>query len=1058
MKNLKSPLIVLGCVLMLAVGGCRSGNNPPATGSQVTLTLIKNRAAIAGGGFHDGVVTFSVAPPTVDSTCAAGTASCTPTYPTGSVVTLTATATPPSTFNGWNRTECGSSATCTVTLASNFTLQAFFGPAPLTVGDVVILTSSTPQKLVSFNYSEPEIARTAVAFRVNAPATATTPAIIDGLLPNETVVGIDYQPTALTNSNPLLSRLIAVTSIPAGSAGAPGRLIAVSPTTGAVDTSALFPPRPLAAAPGDGFTGLVGTRFGVDYNPATRVMRVVSDAGQNLSIEVGVNLAPVPNPNPNPCAPNICGGVVTTDGTLSEPAVSGATVTGIAAAAYTNNQATFTLAGAFVPRATVLYVLNRNTRKLYVQNNEEGFLYDVATVTTPTAAPGNISDFDIRGGGVDITGRDVATAPDALYVNDAAGGAGTGASLYHLNLRDGRSTLVSGPVISGQIPVPINGANVNPLEEGVRSLAIRPTPAPAVGDVLAINDRNELISFSSTAPNTILTRNAIPRLYSYTSPRVPGQPDDTLVGFDFRSSNGLLYGVAKQGTTGRVYTINSESGLATLRGVLRTAANAAVLLTGNDHGVDFNPANGLLRVVSDAGQNIVVDADSAIVTAQQPLFRGTAPGSVARLTASAYTNNLPAAASTVLFGLDTTSTASTILVRQTIAGTNIGQVNNVGVLGVGAEGINGFDIDGFTGNAFAALRVGTVLRLYRIDLSSGTATGATNSGTTAGSTAADTIGSGSDFLVGISLRLPVVRHYGLLEGGSGRVIRFDPVAPGTLQFNLPVSALVSGGERLISLDYRASTVPAERVLYGISNLGRLYTLALTPTVDAPTAVVATFQRSLFPTGGSPAFSSFGTTADFGSDFRPIVGSASSTLHVVAAADANNAAQNVKINILDGGTQRDSNLTVNNTGGFPLPLPGFGDACDRSGAPSVGAIAYSNNVTSAPLYAVDRNTADSACLYIVDSVNGQMNAVSGDTALGFEPASSKMGLEITGPTDGQVLGAFDVTGTADTRSTLFSVNLTSGGATSIGLIGPAGTTKVVGITTSLKAASDTLGGP
>ena len=1030
MKNLKSPLIVLGCVLVLTVTGCRSGNNPPANGSTVILTLTKARAAIPGGGFYDGLVQFSVTPGVVDSTCPVGTDRCEPSYPVGSVVTLTVPAggVPVGhSFNGWNIPTCGNSSTCEVTLGSNFAVQAFFGPVPPTVGDIVVLTPTA--KLVSFNYSDPELTRTSQ--NITGLDTAN----------GETVVGIDYQPTLLTNSNPLLSRLIAVTRVAAGP-NAPGRLVEITPSTGNITTApgALFPPRVLTAAAGDSFTGLVGTQFGVDYNPDTRVLRVVSDSGQNLSIEVGQNVTATGTPIP--------GGTVTTNGTLSEG--GGITATGITGAAYTNNY--------FNPRATLLYTINRLNRRLYVQNNTTGLLHEIATVTTPTSAPSNISDFDIRGGGVDITGRDVATAADAVYVSDATGGAGTGASLYHLNLRDGSSTLISGPVISGQIPVPLNGANVNPLSEGVRSLAIRPIPAPVLGDVLAINDRNELISFNRNAPSVVLSRNAIPRLYSPTTRPVA----DNLVGFDLRPSNGLLYGVSRQG---RLYTINPDSGLGSLVGSL------GVALTGTDHGVDFNPVNGLLRVVSDTGQNLVLNPDSVpggvvATTAQPRLFRGSPPGTGANLTASAYSNNLPVAAKTVLYGIDTTNSTNAVLATQNItAGSaNLGQVSNVGSLGVGAEGGNGFDIDGRTGTAYAALRVGGVARLYRIDLSSGAATGATNSGSTPGTTAADNIGSGAEFLVGLSLRPPLVRAYGLVESAaaSGILVEFDPASPSVAPlFALPVTGLVGGtAEKLVDVDYRAdddsNPTTTRRALFGISNQGRVYTLTLQPNATAPTSVTVSSATAMFANGGTPPFSTLAGSLHFGSDFRPIVGGASPILHVAAAAEgAGNPAQNLKVTVSNGGTQRDANLSVNNQG-IPIPLPGFADDCDDSAAPRVGGLAYSNSTTTETLYMINENTE---CLYTVDSVSGSMTAVNNplfSTASGFSLASPKMGFEITGPTDGQVLAAFDL-GAGDTRSTLFTIDLATGAATQLGPVGVAGTTgKLISVTTSFKAFNDLVG--
>lgn len=72
-------------------------------------------------------------------------------------------------------------------------------------------------------------------------------------------------------------------------------------------------------------TALVGTAFGVDFNPVVDRLRIVSNSGQNLRHNVDAQ-----------------GGTLV-DGTLSYPAVAPATTpttaTGVTAAAYTNNDA-----------------------------------------------------------------------------------------------------------------------------------------------------------------------------------------------------------------------------------------------------------------------------------------------------------------------------------------------------------------------------------------------------------------------------------------------------------------------------------------------------------------------------------------------------------------------------------------------------------------------------------------------------------------------------------------------------------------------------------------------
>ena len=69
--------------------------------------------------------------------------------------------------------------------------------------------------------------------------------------------------------------------------------------------------------------------------------------------------------------------------------------------------------------------------------------------------------------------------------------------------------------------------------------------------------------------------------------------DSALVGVDFRVQDDLLYGV---GNDGGLYTINTDTAVATLAGQLTVA------LSGTSFGVDFNPAANALRIVSDTAK------------------------------------------------------------------------------------------------------------------------------------------------------------------------------------------------------------------------------------------------------------------------------------------------------------------------------------------------------------------------------------------------------------------------------------------------------------------------
>jgi len=176
-------------------------------------------------------------------------------------------------------------------------------PASATVGDVVALTVSN--RLISFDRA--------------APATIRTNVLVTGLQSGENLVGIDMRPVD--------GMLYGV--------GSTGRLYTLDPVTGAATNKSR-----LAADPADttdAFTALAGTNFGVDFNPMADRLRIVSNTGQSLRINVDT-------------------GATTTDGSIN----GGAANTAISASAYTNS-----FAGT---GSTTLFGIDAVNNTLYTQN------------------------------------------------------------------------------------------------------------------------------------------------------------------------------------------------------------------------------------------------------------------------------------------------------------------------------------------------------------------------------------------------------------------------------------------------------------------------------------------------------------------------------------------------------------------------------------------------------------------------------------------------------------------------------------------------------------------
>ncbi|KHA75761.1 DNA polymerase I [Janthinobacterium lividum] len=202
-------------------------------------------------------------------------------------------------------------------------------PLPVVVaGDVFVLTASN--KLLSFDRA--------------TPATIRTTATVTGLQAGENLLGIDVRPAD--------GQLYGV--------GSTGRIYTLNGVTGAATVKAT-----LAADAGDAtapYTALAGTEFGVDFNPVADRLRIVSNTGQSLRINVDT-------------------GATTTDGNIN----GGVASTAITAAAYTNS-----FAGT---ASTTLFVIDAANATLYTQNPpNNGTL--ASAVPLGVAATG-VAGFDI---------------------------------------------------------------------------------------------------------------------------------------------------------------------------------------------------------------------------------------------------------------------------------------------------------------------------------------------------------------------------------------------------------------------------------------------------------------------------------------------------------------------------------------------------------------------------------------------------------------------------------------------------------------------------------------
>ena len=230
-------------------------------------------------------------------------------------------------------------------------------------------------------------------FDATAPGAAFATSPISGLTAGDVVIGLDRRP-----ANGALVLVV--------DGAASDRLFTLNPSSGQASLLST-----LAADPADltaPFTGFTGAAFGTDFNPVPDRLRVTSDTGQNLRI-------------------NVDSGLVTTDLPLG-----GATAS-IQASGYTNS-----FSGS---SSTTLYGINGATDSLYTQNPPND---GTQVLTGPLGVDtGNTI-------GLDILTNNGATIANTAYAGLFVGGF---TNLYTVNLTTGAATLVgrlgTGAVIQG---------------------------------------------------------------------------------------------------------------------------------------------------------------------------------------------------------------------------------------------------------------------------------------------------------------------------------------------------------------------------------------------------------------------------------------------------------------------------------------------------------------------------------------------------------------------------------------------------------------------------------
>ncbi len=161
--------------------------------------------------------------------------------------------------------------------------------------------------------------------------------------------------------------------------------------------------------------------------------------------------------------------------------------------------------------------------------------------------------------------------------------------------------------------------------------------------VVAATADNKLVAFNTEFPGFIQFNRAVSGLGA----------GETIAGIDYRPSNDQLYALTVTGAgndTGKIYTINEETGAATLVGQFTHSFAGAT-----SYGFDFEPIRDLIRVVSDANDSVQVNPDSGALFQVDP---GLGTFGRADVVGVAYIRNvtgrtLPSDQRGTVFGIDT---------------------------------------------------------------------------------------------------------------------------------------------------------------------------------------------------------------------------------------------------------------------------------------------------------------------------------------------------------------------------------------------------------------------
>lgn len=509
-----------------------------------------------------------------------------------------------------------------------------------------------------------------------------------------------------------------------------------------------------------------------------------------------------------------------------------------------------------------------------------------------------------------------------------------------------------------------------------------------------------LVTFSATAPGT----------FTATVPIIGVTAGQTLVGLDVRPNTGEVFalGYNPTGTVAQLYTINRTTGAATAIGTTLT------LNLGSDLtriGFDFNPMVDRIRVTAGNRANFRLNpnngalaaTDGALGYATGDANAGQFPG----VGASAYTNSYIGSTATTLYNIDDVASR---LVTQIPP--NDGILNTVGPLGVATNGTTqASDLDIYF-NPSIGTNVAYMSTTIATGLTAATSTLYTVNLTTGAATPVGALGTGpfvaiTDIAVAIDrpATLPAITGQLAYALAGTNLISFDTAQPALIRTSLGITG-VATTQTLVGLDVR----PLTNTLYALG----YNAAAAAGTANAQVYSVNAATGVANPIGAAIALD-LGTGA-IGFDFNP-------TVDRIRVVGANR--NNYRINPITGALAATDGPVTYTTG---------------TNTPNIGAVAYTNSFMGA-------GSTSTTTLYNYDLTlnqlntqatanppqDGQLTAV-GNSGITVNATTPNVDLDIFSPAQGTNTAYMVANTGTSANTTLYTVNLTTGAATSVGAIG------------------------